>query len=199
MATATLVKITAATAAEICARFRLPDGARALLRPEMPPGEFVTALLAHKHYVAGIDFMAHTLPAREGIWWGCLCLQHACADSLTPEEKAALAPAVQWVLQPSDGARAAAKAQGEALGPASAAGAVAMAAYQTGQPFCRAGGPSLPAQPFASANSLANAVKLACTRSAPARIVETQRLFVELAIGVAGGRDAQTEVPQAGN
>jgi hypothetical protein len=183
-----LVKIEAGTAAEICARFLSSNEARALLRDGMGPGPFLEALMAHKQYIAGIDFLAHALPLREAVWWGCLCFQHACANSMSAPDKGAATAAVQWVLQPSDSTRGAAKVQAEAAGPASVAGALAMAAYQTGPGFASPGRPPIPAPPFGTAKSVANAVKLACTKSEPARMIETQKSFVELGIGVAAGR-----------
>jgi Family of unknown function (DUF6931) len=77
MTNRSLIKIQAATAAEICTRFDLDEKLLPLLRDGMGPREFVEALLADKQYGAGVNFMAHALPAREAIWWGCLCLQHA--------------------------------------------------------------------------------------------------------------------------
>src|SRR6516165_6189480 len=111
-----LVKIRAATAAEVSAHFDLNVEARQLLRDGLAPREFVDALMANKQYLAGIDFVAHALPAREGIWWGCLCVQHACGDALAASDWAACRAAVQWVLWPSEENRAAAKAPAEAAG-----------------------------------------------------------------------------------
>jgi hypothetical protein len=154
----------------------------------MGPGEFIAALMANKLYIAGIEFLAHALPPREAVWWGCLCFQHACGNAMSAPDKGAATAAVHWVLQPSDSTRGAAKVQGEAAGPASVAGVLAMAAYQTGPGFASPGGPPMPVPPFGAAKSVANAIKLACTKSEPARIIETQKSFVELGVGVAAGR-----------
>src|SRR5579872_4182904 len=113
MAAQPLIKINAATAVEICACFQVPRDAFALLREGMAPREYLQALLAAKKYVAGIDFLAHALPLREGIWWGCLCLQHAFGDALPPVDRAAAIAAVQWVLRPGEEVRAAARAPAE--------------------------------------------------------------------------------------
>ena len=56
---APLVKIRAATAAEVCAHFDLKPEAQPLLHPRMPPRQFIDALLANKQYLAGIEFLAH--------------------------------------------------------------------------------------------------------------------------------------------
>jgi hypothetical protein len=183
-----LIKVTAATAQEVCVRFALQGEAKALLGNGMGPWQFLEALAAKKLYVDGIDFLAYALPPREGVWWGCLCFQHACGNAMSAPDKAAATAAVQWVLQPTDSARSAAKVQAVAAGPASVAGVLAMAVYQTGPGFASPGGPPIPVPPFATAKSVANAVKLACTKSDPARIIQTQRSFVELGVGVAAGR-----------
>jgi hypothetical protein len=182
------VKVKAATAAEICTRFDPRKEARALLRDKMPPREFVEALVANKQYIAGIDFIAHALPPREAIWWGCLCFQHACGDTLSQGDKAACRAAVQWVLAPGEDSRVAAMAPSQAAGLASPAGALAAAAAQTGGNIAPPGAPPTPPGPFAPAKAVAGAVKLASTKADPVKIVETHRLFVELGIGVAEGR-----------
>ncbi len=189
MGIATLVKVKAATAGEICACFDLKPEARPLLYDGMGPNEFVEALVAKKQYIAAIDFVAHALPAREAIWWGCLCLQHATGGNLSPLDKAACAAAVQWVIQPTEENRAAAQAPAQAAGTLSAAGQLAMAASQTDMNFTAPNAPAPPG-PSAAAKAVAGAVKIATTKADPVKIVETQRLFVELGIGVAEGRFA---------
>src|SRR5579864_2694697 len=98
----------------------------------MDPAQFVNALIENKKYIDAIDFMAHALPVREGIWWGCLCMQHAVGDRLSPPERVAAAAVVRWVMQPTEETRTAARAPAEAADPLSPAGALAMAAYQAG-------------------------------------------------------------------
>src|SRR6266852_3124490 len=172
-----LGKVTAATAEEVCARFDVQREAKALLRDGMGPLQYLEALAAKKLYVDGINFLAHALAAREGIWWGCLCLQHACGDALTPAEKAACIAAVRWVMQPTEENRAAAKAPAEAVGMSLPAGALAMAASGGFGPG-----------PFAPAKAVAMAVKLAALKSPPAGIMQIQRAYLKLGVGVAAGK-----------
>jgi hypothetical protein len=180
MESAPFVKIPFATAAEICANFDLKKETRELMREGMSPREFVGTLLENKKYIDGIDFMAHALPAREGLWWGCLCMQHALNGTFSPQDEAAAAAAVRWVLQPSEENRTAAKAPADLAGPASLAGALAMAAALTGG--------TMPPASFAPAKSIAIAVKLASTKSEPVKMAPTQKSYLELAIQVAEGR-----------
>jgi len=190
LASAPLPKIAVASAAEICARYNLTPEAKALLREGMAPGEFVGALVEHKQYVAGIDFLCHALPAREAIWWGCLCMQHACGDAEFPApERAAAIAAVRWVMQPTDENRAAAKSPAEVAGAASSAGALAGAVTQTAPAAPPPDVPNMPPPPaLVWAKSVATAVKLASIKGDPARMLHRQRALLELGIGVAEGR-----------
>src|SRR3984957_17146046 len=146
-----LIKVTAKTASEICARLYLDKAALGLLRPAMSPREFVDVLVKEKQYLAAIDFLAHALPAREAIWWGCLSLQRTCGNKLEPWERRAFRITVQWVLQPDEAHREAARQPAEVLGPASAAGNLAAAVTQTGGSLGPPQGPPVPPSPFAPA------------------------------------------------
>jgi hypothetical protein len=188
MSNAAFVNLNGATAAEICAHFDIKQEARRLLRDALEPRAFVEALLANKQYVAGIDFIAHAFRVREAVWWGCLCLQHACGSALSPLDKAACKAAVQWVLEPTEENRAAARAPAEAAGHTSPAGALAWAVNWTGDNLAPPKTPPMPPGPFAPAKAVAKAVKLASVKSDPGKIADTQRLFGELGIGVAEGR-----------
>lgn len=166
----------AKTAAEICTRFELDAQAKPLLRDGIAPPEFVAALIQKKNYAAAIDFLAHALAPRESIWWGCLCLQHALGDKLLPADKTAASAAVRWVMQPTEENRAAAKTASEPADPLSPAPALALAASQTAGP------------PFASAKSVARAVKLASIKTEPANIAKTQKSYIDLGVEVAQGK-----------
>ena len=182
-----LVIVDAAYAAEICGRVYLDKKALQLLRPAMHPREFIETLVENKQYLAAIDFVAHALPARDAIWWGCLCLQQTCSDKLEGWDKVASKAAVQWVLQPNEANRAAAKRPADVLGLGSPAGALAVAANQTGGSIAPPNMPVTPPSPLAPARAVAIAVKLASTKADPTAIVPMQRAFVELGMGVAEG------------
>jgi hypothetical protein len=183
-----LIRIGAGTAAELCAHMDLPREARALLIDGITPQKFLEALFNKQHYVTGIEFLAHALPARQGIWWGCLCLQHAFGDSLPVVDKAACQAVVQWLTQPTEANRAAAKLPGEAAGPASAAGALARAVTQTGGNIAPPKAPPMAPSPFAPSKAVANAIKLTSLRSDPAQIGNMQAAYLELGLRIAEGR-----------
>jgi hypothetical protein len=187
MSNGAFLKIRAATAAEICAHFELGDDAKPLLRDGIDPRQFVTALLENKKCIDAIHFMSHALPVREAIWWGCLCLQHALGDQLTPADRAAATAAVHWAMQPTEDRRMAAKAPADGAPVPSAAGALALATFYTGGNVAPPGLPPMSPEPFASARAVALAVILASVKGEPRKIVKTQKAYVELASQVAEG------------
>lgn len=183
-----LIKIQARTAADICAHYTLPSPAKKLLREGMSPGEFIAALAENNKYPDAITFMARALPVREAVWWGCLCMQHACGDNLAVNEREAAVAAVQWVMQPNEENRVAAKAPAGAAPPPLVAGALAMAAFQSGGNIASPNMPPQAPAPFAAAKSVALAVTLASVKSDPALVGKTQRCYLELGLEIAAGK-----------
>jgi hypothetical protein len=194
MSQATWSKVKATRAADVCRHFTLKEEARPLLRDGLSPAEFVAALLAGKQAAAAVEFLAHALPPREAVWWGCICLRHATAE-LPPPEQAACKAAVEWVIDPTDDKRQAAQQPGEAAGLATPAGGLALAATWTGGSLAPPKLPAVPPGPFLPAKAVAGAVQLAAAKGDPARLADTQRLFVELGVGVAEGRFVWPETP----
>jgi len=197
MVTERLIRITASSAVEVCKHFVLRDAARPLLRDGLAPGRFLDVLVAHRQHAAAVDFLAHALPAREAIWWGCLCVQQASGSSLSAVEAAACKAAVAWVLAPSEENRAPAQAPGEAAGSRTPAGLLAMATTWTGgslAPITTNPDPKIPPippvppGPFLPAKAVAGAILLAAVKSDPPTLTQRLQAFVDLGIGVAEGR-----------
>jgi uncharacterized protein DUF6931 len=193
MSAGAMIKVKA-KAAEICKQFELKEEARPLLRDGLSPREFADALLVDRQYQAAIQFIAHALPHREAIWWGCLCLEHVNREKWLPAEKAACKAAVQWVLDPSAENREAVKAPGEAASAGSPAGLLAMATTWTGGSLAPSNLPAVPPGPDLPARGVAGAIALAAVKGDPLQIADTQRRFVELGIGVAEGRVVWPEI-----
>lgn len=191
-----LKKVKAAKAAEVCEHFELREESRPLLGESTPPREFLEALLAAGQHQSAIAFLAHALPHREAIWWGCLCLKHVAGAGLPESQTAAFKVAAEWVLEPTEERRSAAKRPAEAAGTGNPAGLLATAVTWTGgslsPPFPKVA--PVPPGPYMPAKGVSGAVQLASVKVEPIRIAETQRLFVELGIGVAEGRSVWPEV-----
>jgi uncharacterized protein DUF6931 len=205
MAQGPLAKVKATTAVEVCRNFDLKEEARPFLRGGQSPREFLEALLANKKYAPAIDFLAHALPPREAVWWGCLCVQRVGTSKLSAAEAAACKAAAAWVLDPTEENRLKAKAPAEAATLSSPAGGLATAATWTGgslaPPMSNPNPkvpppPPVPPGPFLPAKAVAGAILLAAVKGDPTRIADTQHSFVELGVGVAEGRYVWPEVPK---
>jgi hypothetical protein len=196
------MKVNADSAAEVCRNFDLKEEARPLLLERQSPREFLDALLSNQKHAPAIEFLAHAVPPREAVWWGCLCVQHALGLRLAASETEAFQAAVQWVLDPTEENRRTAQVRGEAIGLASPAGALALATGWTGGSLAPPmpttkdvpPPPPVPPGPFVPAKAVAGAILLASAKGDPARFAQTQRTFVELGIGVAEGRFVWPEV-----
>jgi uncharacterized protein DUF6931 len=184
------------SAAEICARFDLNRAAHSLLKPDMSVREFAEILIANDQYAGAIDLIAHALSSRHAVWWGCLCLQHSCGQSLTVSEKAACKAAVEWVQEPTEAYRTAAKTPSEMLGSGTPAGALAAAAHTAEERLSSSISPIGDPGSFASARLVAIAVKLAAIKVEAVKISGTQRLFIGLGLALIEGSFLW---PQKGN
>src|SRR5690242_6911001 len=121
------------TVVEIAGRGPLGDDAKALLAPGLKPPAYLDRLLQKGLVKDALSFVAAWLPAREAVWWGCLCAWHHGRPKPSDKEAAALRAALRWVHEPSEENRRAAKAAGDAVGgPATPAGALALAAAWSG-------------------------------------------------------------------
>jgi hypothetical protein len=122
----------AKNAEEVCRRLELTRAARALLGAGMSPEEFVAVLRKKRHDLDAFLVLAHWLPKRESVWWGCLCVWHLCEPSLEGPEDAALAATVRWVQDTSEANRRACEKAAEQTGLDTLSGCLAMAAFASG-------------------------------------------------------------------
>ncbi|HET9743530.1 MAG TPA: hypothetical protein VFQ00_12330 [Terriglobales bacterium] len=192
MSTAPMPAAAPVSAAAICARYQTSPGERRLLRDGMTSRQFVEELLKKEEFVSAIEFLAHALPPREAIWWGCLCLQHASGNSLNGNDKAACLATVMWVMQPVEQYRAAAAAPAQTAGVNSPAGRLALAVSQLPPNFGQPNQQPLPlgSSAYAANASVADAIKLASVKGGTSRIRPLQKQFVELGLQCAKGHIA---------
>ena len=70
-----LPRIMAERAGDICRLYRLNQELEPLLADEPTPLVFMDRLLfQERHVPEAVAFLAHALPKREAVWWGCLCV-----------------------------------------------------------------------------------------------------------------------------
>jgi hypothetical protein len=95
----------------------LTPKARALLRPETTPAEYLKELAGASLYADAFTLIAHVLPPRLLVWWGCLCLRGLAGSELPATVNTNFESAVNWVCRPTEACRRAAEAAATASGP----------------------------------------------------------------------------------
>jgi hypothetical protein len=74
---------------------------------------FGELLVANGQWLSALNYMAHAIPAREGVWWAWYCARKAHAAEQKPEVQHALKLAEQWIAQPTEENRKQARAYAE--------------------------------------------------------------------------------------
>jgi hypothetical protein len=178
------------TAAEICKTVLLTDGGKKLLRDDLAPRQFLDLLWDKEQYADAINFMAHALPKRAAVWWGCLCLWLTLrSDNPADVVKAALSSAVRWVQDPSEENRRAAGSAGQEAKLHTPAGCLAMSAFFSDGSMNPPDQPKSAPPPELTAQTVANAVMMAAFQGDPAQLQRRQRRFLSLALDVAQGNN----------
>jgi hypothetical protein len=61
---------------------------------------YAELLTAAGHWQAALNYMAHAIPYREGVWWAWYCARKAHQADDNPEIQFALGLAEQWIANP---------------------------------------------------------------------------------------------------
>jgi hypothetical protein len=173
-----------ASADEVCRRFA--RDAEAPPPGGSPPREYFERLCGEEQYRTAIGFLAHALPVRAAVWWGCLCVWDAARPSLPQPVDAALGAALRWVLNPIDELRRAAE-NAAAGADDTPAGYLAQAVFFSGGSLLASNLPVLEPPPFLANRVLAGTILMAAAQ-APAADDEHLRLFLHWGSEIADGK-----------
>lgn len=173
------------TASAVCGRFTPGEEA-------LPPGnglarEYFERLCHDGLHESAIGFVAHALPAREAVWWGCLCLWDVVRPVPPPSVDVALAACLRWVFEPVEGHRRAAERAAAEAGDVPV-GYLAQAVFYSGGSVL---GPDLPVAsppPFLTNRLIAGAVLLVAGQGRVDRAAQL-RLFLGWAADVADAKN----------
>ncbi|QDU61822.1 hypothetical protein Pan216_26870 [Planctomycetes bacterium Pan216] len=92
-------------AGQLCSEVEmlLGESAKSQLREGLTAGEYLETLLKEHLYTDALRFIAYTLPTRQSVWWGCLCLIKILdPETLSPIEHRAMDAMIRWVVEPND-------------------------------------------------------------------------------------------------
>jgi hypothetical protein len=179
-------------AAEICRRFEVGDDARALLRDDLTADAYVERLIAKQLYDDALKFVAHSLPKREAVWWGCLCVWKMRRPNPPEKEAGALDAAVHWVIEPAEEHRRLAETAGQKAGADTPSGALALAAFWSEGSMAPAGQPEVAPPPYLAGQTLAAVLDLVLAEAEGDRRADHQSQFLQLGREVARGENRWT-------
>ena len=111
-------------------RVRLPAEHEPLLRSARGTHALLDSLIRAGLLAEASRLLAYALPAREAVWWACICVNHTAHD-MQLAEKQALDAAEAWVRRPDDAARRQAAWAAAAAGYTLPGAWPALAAYWT--------------------------------------------------------------------
>ena len=184
-----LLKFTAKTAQEVCARFELSEEARALSRSGQTPAQCLDTLMDKQLFPDAIRFLAHGLPKREAVWWACYCAKTAAEANLPAPESAAIQRAERWVADPSEENRTALMPAAEAAKLGTPAGCAALAAFLSGGSMGPANVAAIPPAETLTGTAVAGAVMIAVVVKEPQKAAEKYRTFLNRGIEIANGKN----------
>ncbi|HXT08003.1 MAG TPA: hypothetical protein VN715_13825 [Roseiarcus sp.] len=156
------------------------------------PLDHARALLGSRRPSTALAYLAHLLPRREAVWWGCQCVSAVLGAAAKND---GLRLTLQWVRDPDETLRRDALAFAEASGLQSSTSWLARAVGHSGGSVAASDQP--PAAPNADACALAvnAAVVLAATSAPPPMILPWLRECAEAGVRFAAGEEARVVAP----
>jgi hypothetical protein len=120
------------TLRDLCERAKLGEEAKALLKDEHTPRQFLELLIGKELFLDAIRFLAFALPKREAVGWGCICVRQVLGTEDASKISEAHVAVERWVSNPDEANRRAAKVAADKEGLESPSACLALAAFFSG-------------------------------------------------------------------
>jgi len=164
---------------ELCVQAKLGDAAKALLKDEHAPRQFLELLVGKELFLDATRFLAFTLPKREAVGWGCLCVRHSLGTENAAQISKTQVAAERWVAGPDEGNRLAAKAAADENEPESPSDLLALAAFYSGGSVVAPDLEAVPPPNHVTRQLVAGAVTIAAVKTQPEKAAEKYRVFLQ--------------------
>ena len=189
MAEQLLVKMSPRPPADLCKLYEvdLDDAALPLLAGEPTPSEFLRALIEAGLHEDAVAYLAHGLPRREAVWWGCQCTRETVPAEGSPGAEA-LAAAEAWVYEPDEEHRTAAEQTVEAAGLQSPGGLLAQGVAWSAGSLAPEGLPEVEPPEHLTGRMVSAAVMVAATSLPAQQLPDTFARFLARGIEIAMGK-----------
>ncbi len=176
-----VAKTPASPLQQLCARAKVSDEAKALVTEQTATKEFLGLLVEKELFRDAIRVVAHLLPKREAIGWGCLCVRHILASQKDKPLPNVQVAAERWVSAPNEENRWAAKEIADKEDPKTPSGLLAMAVFFAGPSMTPPNVQPAPPPDHVTSEIVAGAVFLAGVVSEPEKAKEKYRVFMQKA------------------
>ena len=184
----TLRKIPQEKATEIFDRYQVDKELREAVSPELSPVQLIDSWFEQEKFNEVVTFLCHSLPARESVWWGCLCLQSvALSAELSDVQQQALDAAENWVRNPTEANRRISEARAQKAELDNAAGWLAQSAFWSGGSLTPVDAPASPAPPYLYSHAVAGAICLAAVLPDGSKAKENYRQMIAIGLDIADG------------
>ncbi|WP_281649078.1 hypothetical protein [Parendozoicomonas sp. Alg238-R29] len=184
----TLRKVPQEKAVEILDRYQVDKELRASVNPDVSPVQLIDSWLEQEKYNEVVTFMCHSLPARESVWWGCLCLHSvALSQKLSNVQQQALEAAESWVRNPTEANRRISEARAQKAERDNAAGWLAQSAFWSGGSLTPVDAPASLAPPYLYSHAVAGAICLAAVLPDGNKAKENYRRMIAIGLDIADG------------
>lgn len=164
--------------AELCAVAELEEEARALLREDHTPQEFIAALVEQERFPDAVRLLAHALPKREAILWAWMLARRVAGGEPPPPTQAALAATERWIMKPCEENRRPMLTIAEEADLGTPAGCAALAVFLSGGSIAPPELAAVEPGEFAAARAIAGSVTLAAVLVEPEKAPEKFRAFI---------------------
>lgn len=170
-----------------------------LTLPVETPGDIgfadlLSVLEERKDYQQALKVLAHSLPRREAVWWGCLGARDELGLDAEASPPPALAAAEAWVLKPGEETRQSAHEVIEVEKAPKTARLIAMAAVYADGTM----GPGVLADADAPPNAVGDLVfgiMLKAVYRAPEKAADNARLLLDRGLDIARGGNGKVAAP----
>ena len=180
------VNVTAQKAAEVCADIDLDEASLALLKPAFTPGAFFITLREAGRRIDAAKFLARALPPGEAVRWAVWCAKKSLHEKSSEQERAAVAAAEAWLLEPTEEKARAAWDLAEALKFQNAAAWSAAAPLWCGDNFAPPGAPPVKPPAHLPSRAVAGAVLVGAAAD-PSNVESNQNAFLDAGAKLAAG------------
>jgi len=167
------------TLRELCERAKLEEEAKALLKDELTPRQFLELLIGNELFLDAIHFLAYALPKREAVGWGCLCVRHSLGTQDASKISETHVAAERWVSNPDEENRRAAKIAADKEGLESPSACLALAAFFSGGSMAPANLEPVAPPDHVTPQMVAGAIIVSAVKSQPEKAPEKYRAFLQ--------------------